>query len=139
MALDLVGRVAATQATLDKFKGKPFAWGDADCARMVIQHLKNMGAPIRLAGVGDYKTAIGAKRALGRLGFKTLADALDSHSLRIPPAAAVVGDVIQGEGDDQFGALGVAVGNGRMLGWHEDAAGAVVLQPVRSLAAWRVG
>ena len=138
MTHPLVGRVAATQATLDEWKGRPFAWGSADCARMVISHLKRMGCPIKLAGAGDYDSALGARRALGRLGFKTLAEAMDASFLRIPPAAALVGDVLEMPGDDVLGALAVAVGNGRALSWHEDAEGTVVVQPVAMTAAWRV-
>jgi hypothetical protein len=103
----MVRRVAAAQATLDKFKGRP--------------------------------CALGAKKALKRLGYDTLAEAMDGNGFeRIPPAAAVVGDVIEMPGLEGPGALAVALGNGRAVAYHEDAIGAVVVQPSQMLAAWRV-
>jgi hypothetical protein len=41
-------------------------------------------------------------------------------------------------GEDALDALVVALGNGRVLGWHPDAAGAEVLQPLAFESAWRV-
>ena len=132
----LIQRQIATQATKDRYFGKPFAWGEADCARMAAFHLKAMGWPVKLAGVGAYKTALGAKRALARLGHASLTEAMDARFARISPAATLIGDILSLAGDDAFGALVIAVGNGRVLGWHEDAAGAVILQPLTFDAAW---
>lgn len=133
----IVRRVAAAQATLDQFQGRPFAFGSDDCARMVVFHLRQFGLKPRIAKAGSYSTLLGARRALARAGFATLADAVDAQGLlRIPPAAAVVGDLLMMPGVDDFGALAVALGNGRVLGWHEDAEGATVLQPVEFVAAW---
>ena len=49
------------------------------------------------------------------------------------PAAAVVGDIVELPGEPPFGALSVAVGNGRVLGYHQDAEGAEILQPTAFL------
>jgi hypothetical protein len=35
------------------------------------------------------------------------------------------------------GALAMAVGNGRVLSYHEDLDGADIVQPIQYLAAWR--
>ena len=135
----VVHRVAVTQATCDRFIGEPFAWGRADCARMLAFHLQGFGHRLGLAKVGSYKSALGARRALARFGVATLAEAMDRAGFeRIPPAAAVAGDVVELPGDEGFGAMTVALGNGRVLGWHESQPGAAVLQPVQYLAAWRV-
>lgn len=135
----MLRRVAATQATVDRFKGRPFRFGTNDCARMVAFHLKRIGRPVRLAGAGSYRSLLGARRALRHLGHDTLAAALDAQGLsRIAPAAAVVGDIVELPGEPPFGALSVAVGNGRVLGYHEDTAGAEILQPTAFVAAWRV-
>jgi hypothetical protein len=135
----MVRRVAAAQATLDRFQGRPFAFGKDDCARMVVFHLRQLGFKPKIAKAGSYSTLLGARRALARAGFATLADAVDAQGLfRIPPAAAVVGDLLMMPGVEDFGALAVALGNGRVIGWHEDAEGATVLQPVEFVAAWSV-
>lgn len=132
-------RVAAAQATLDRFQGRPFAFGKDDCARMVLFHLRQIGLKPRNAKAGSYSTLLGARRALARAGFATLAEAIDAQGLlRIPPAAAVVGDLLMMPGVDDFGALAVALGNGRVIAWHEDAEGATVLQPVEFVAAWSI-
>jgi hypothetical protein len=135
----MVQRTAAAQATFDRFHGRAFAWGQADCARMVAFHLRKLGLTPRLAPAGSYRTALSARRALTRAGHDSLAAALDALGLeRIAPAAALVGDVLALPGEDALGALVVALGNGRVLGWHPDAAGAEVLQPLAFDAAWRV-
>ena len=135
----MLRRVAAAQATVDRFKGRGFRFGTNDCARMVAFHLKQIGLPVRLAKAGSYRSLLGATRALRHLGYDNLAAALDGHGLsRIAPAAAVVGDIVELPGEPPFGALSVAVGNGRVLGYHQDTAGAEILQPTAFVAAWRV-
>ncbi len=135
----MVRRVAAAQATLDRFKGRPFAFGRDDCARMAVFHLRQLGLKPKIAKAGSYSSLLGARRALARAGFASLAAAVDAQGLlRIPPAAAVVGDLLMLPGVDELGALVVAMGNGRVLGWHEDAAGATVMQPSDFVAAWGV-
>jgi len=135
----VVRRVALTQKTADRFLGKPFAWGRADCARMLAVHLRAFGHNVGLAKAGSYSSALGAKRALVRFDVTSLAEAMDRAGFdRIPPAAAVVGDVVELPGDGGFAAMTVALGNGRVLGWHEDQPGCAVLQPSAYSAAWRV-
>lgn len=135
----LVARVATTQATFDRFKDAPFKLGKNDCARMVAFHLRAMGVRVRLAKAGSYTTALAARRALKRAGFASLSDALDCHGLlRVPPASAMVGDVVALPAADDFGALTISLGNGRVLGYHEAAEGAVAMQPSEFVAAWRV-
>ena len=138
MSAVMVRRVAAAQATLDRFKARPFRFGTNDCARMAAFHLKKLGVPVRLAKAGSYRSTLGATRALRALGYSNLAAALDGHGLtRIAPAAAIVGDIVELPGEPPFGALAVAMGNGRALAYHQDADGAVVVQPTDYVAAWR--
>lgn len=135
----MIRRVAATQATLDRFQGKPLTYGRDDCARMVAFHLRRLKRPIALAKAGTYSSALGARRAMARFGVASLGEALDKHGLfRIAPAAAVAGDILELAGDDAMGALAIALGNGRALSWHVDAPGATVVQPLAVVAAWTV-
>ena len=136
----MVRRVAATQATVARFQDVPFAWGREDCARMVVFHLRALGIPIAMAKAGSYSSALGAARAMRRFGVESLSEALDKHGLeRIAPASAAAGDIIAMPSADSFDALAIALGNGRVLGYHEDApGGATVLQPVLFITAWRV-
>jgi hypothetical protein len=138
-ATHMVDRVALTQATVGRFNGKPFRFGSCDCVRLVAWHLRQFGYRPQLSKGGAYKTANGARAALRKAGFSSVSDALDALGLeRIAPAAAWVGDIVQGEGDDAFGALGVMLGGDAMLGFHEHAAGAGVLRRVHVGTAWRV-
>lgn len=135
----MVRRTAATQATLDEFVGKPFRWGRSDCARLVAAHLRRLGYTVRVPSAGSYACARSALKALRARGFESMAEALDAIGLeRIAPIEAVAGDIVQGESGDVFGALGVKLGNGRLLGYHEHAVGAAVLQEVDLKLAWRV-
>jgi hypothetical protein len=131
-------KVAAAQATLDRFKDVPLRLGRNDCARMVAYHLRKLGHQVKLPASGSYASARSARREMSKLGYETLEQALDSFGFeRIPPAAAVVGDVLMLPATE-LGSLTVAMGNGRVSGYHEDAKGAVVMQPVAWIAAWRV-
>jgi hypothetical protein len=135
----LVRRVEAGQATLDAWRDRPFKWGKIDCARMVASHLRRMGHSVKLPPAGSYGSALTAARRLRERGWATLSDAMDSFGFdRIPPAAALPGDVIEVPGDCDLGALTIALGNGRTLGFHPDTVGATVLQPIEYVGAWRV-
>lgn len=135
--MKLVERVNAVNATIERFSGKPFEFGACDCGKMVIAHLKAMGWPIRTGGT--WKNAVGLKRWLRRNGGSGAA-CIDAWGLlRIPPAARIVGDIVELEGETEFGCFGIAVGNGRILAFHEDAIGAAIIQPagLPIKAAWR--
>jgi hypothetical protein len=140
VAKNLQQRVKAAQRTLDAFKEHEFEWGRYDCGQMVFYHLRRLGRRVAFAPVGSYDSALGAKRVLKAAGVETMAGLLDKWGLpRIAPAAALVGDLIQLPGDADIGALTVYVGNGRVLGYHESAVGAVAMQPLEMLTAWRAG
>ena len=135
----LVRRTAAAQKTLDTWSKRPMKLGSSDCVRMAASHLRLLGYKVRLPNSGSYRTVRSATKALQAAGYASLEQALDAHGLqRIAPAAAIVGDILMLPGVDKLGGLTVALGNGRVVGWHECAAGgAVVLQPVEYVAAWR--
>lgn len=135
----ILKRRDAAQATLDRFKDVPFKWGKNDCVRLVAFHLRKLGINPKLANAGSYGSLLGAKRALARAGFATIAEAVDSLGFeRITPAAAAVGDIIEWPAENELGALAIAVGNGRVVAYHQDAEGAAVLQLLQFVTAWRV-
>ncbi|WP_433910371.1 DUF6950 family protein [Sphingomonas yabuuchiae] len=132
-------RTRAAQATLDQWSTRPMRLGTSDCVRMTASHLRRLGRKVKLPASGSYRTPRSALKALVERGYSSLAEALDDMGLeRIPPAAAIVGDVLLLPADNELGALVVALGNGRVVGYHEDAIGAAVLQPVEYSTAWRV-
>ena len=135
----MVARAHAAQTTLDKFKDQPLRYGVRDCVRMVATHLRLLGYQVKLPASGSYRSPRSGLKALRARGFDNLAAALDGLGLeRIAPAGAIVGDILQLPGDAEIGALAIAVGNGRALAYHEDTVGAVVVQPLEILTAWRV-
>ncbi|RIA37470.1 NlpC/P60 family protein [Hephaestia caeni] len=138
MASVMQRRVAAAQATRDRFYGKPFKWGERDCGQLAKWHLRKIGCPFKPAArLPRYYSLLGAKKALAKLGHTNLIELMDANFERIPPAAALPGDVIAVPGEE-LGALSVYLGNGRVIGFHPDALGACVAQPVEYEAAWRV-
>lgn len=138
--IEMIRRQQAAQAAVDRFKGAPWELGKNDCVRMAAFVLRKMGHRPQLGKAGSYKTGAGALLALKRAGYGTLAEALDGLGLeRVAPAAARVADIVMIPGEAPLdGALTIAVGNGRVLGFHEDIATADILQPVEFLAAWRL-
>ena len=141
MTTILERRVAAAQATLDHFTGRPFVWGKCDCAIMAADVLRRLGRTTPLRSFGSYRTALSATRALKKKGFADLPAVLDDYGLlRIPYAAALPGDIVSTPGEDAWGdALAVDLGRGRYLGFARDVEGAragVITLPVVN-AAWR--
>ena len=136
---EMIRRVAAAQATLDAFKDKPLKLGERDCVQMVAFHLRRLGHRVKLPPKGSYRTRKTAVCLLAERGHADLAAAVDALGLEvIAPAAALVGDILQLPAVDELGALTIAMGNGRVVGYHEHAAGAVVMQPRETIRAWRV-
>jgi hypothetical protein len=136
----LQARQAALAATVAYFENRPLVWGRTDCARIVARHVRNMGHPTKLAKAGSYSSLVGAVRALKRTGFATLPEAIDAMGfVRIPPAAALVADVLALPGDGDLHALQIVAGNGRVWGYHVDRDTPCFIQPTLDVAiAWRV-
>lgn len=140
---ELIRRRDAAQTLLDEWQKKSFKMGERDCVRLVAHHLRRMGYKVKLPAKNSYGTLLSATKKLKALGHENLAAAVDALGLeRIAPAAAIVGDIIELAGEDDGGeeapisALTVAMGNGRVLGFHD--VGCVVMQPLTYRAAWRV-
>lgn len=136
-------RVDACEATVAKFRGRPFQFGTCDCAKIATAHLRHMGRKVTgLAKAGTYNSALGARRALKRVGYGSLADALTGLGLLpIASAAALPGDIVIGDGGDSWEAMGVFVGNGMLFAFHDDAleAGPMMVRVNRlaDVKAWR--
>lgn len=145
--MNLIARVENTQNTIDTWLDREFIWGTADCGQMVGGHLEAMGITTPLATAGSYKTEIGAKRVMSRLGASSMEDFLDRLGFeRIPPATAIVGDIVGFPGgrdeDHQWTALGVHTGSDKILGFAAaDGEAAIVRVGPVSVAtmAWRIG
>lgn len=140
MSHDLILKRDAAQATLEAWRGRAWALGSADCVRMAADHLARLGHTVTLPPSRSYRTVKGAVRALRKAGHATLAAAIDAQGLgRIAPSRVLPGDLVQMPGEPAvLGGLCVVLGNGRVLGFHEQLAGADVMQAVTVLNAWRV-
>lgn len=134
--MNFVERIEATQKTVDRFKGKEFKEGKFDCVQLVIWHAKHMGRKrIKVPRYGDFASAATAMRTLG---FEFLSQAMDRHFTRIEPVQVLAGDIVEMPGGNGFSALTIAVGNGRVLGFHESIPHADILQPLLISGAWRI-
>jgi len=145
MVASLIDRVTHTQATIDAFLYRPFAWGSADCAHLAGSHVERFGVQTALGEVGKYATERGAKRKLRSLGVTSMEELADAAGFeRIPPASALVGDLVGfpgGQEGDEWTALGVHVGGDRIMGFADpDGAGARCEYGPVSICtvAWRV-
>ncbi|KMS59134.1 hypothetical protein V474_07670 [Novosphingobium barchaimii LL02] len=131
-------RHAAIEATMAKYRDKPFAWGKVDCARVAAFHLKQLGYKIAISKAGSYSSMLGATRALQRLGYASLADMADGLGLaQIAPSRMLLGDIAEIEGEGP-GAIGLYAGNGNLFCFHEDHPGLVTFMPTSIVRAWSV-
>jgi hypothetical protein len=131
--MDLVERMRVTQKTVDRFKGKMFEPGKIDCIQLIIGHAAHAGVKIEVEPYGDWESAAAVLR---RRGYRTLGEAMDDHFERIDPSRALFGDFIEAPGGNGFSSLSVAVGNGRVLGFHEEIPHADIIQPLLMSGAW---
>ncbi len=132
----MIRRQQAVQATMDRFAGKPLAYGKDDCVRMVAFALKQQGLKVSLLAGGRYGSKLGAAKALKRLGHADLPAAVDAAGLpRIGPARVLPGDVLALPAEAFGGALMLAVGNGRAFGYFDGHF--QVGEPNTFVAAWR--
>lgn len=133
--MDMIKRMEATQRTVDAFKGRTFDDRKADCIRLIGCHARHMGRRIKIPA---YRDASSAAKALRAAGFKTLGEAMDKHFTRIDRTKVLMSDIIEMPGSNGFSSLAVAVGNGRVLGFHEDVPHCDILQPLMISGAWRI-
>jgi hypothetical protein len=133
-------RAAATQATADKFRGKPLSFADGvTCLHMLREHMLAFGySPPLIPAFADLK---GARRALRSTGHRTIRGLLRQVLGNPVPAAQMrIGDVIVGPGQP-FEAIGINVGGGKFLGWLDDGSlGMVNVVPDHAaiLGAWKL-
>jgi hypothetical protein len=137
---EMVRRVAVAQAVVDRWRGRDFAWGVADCGRSIVAPvLKGMGHKCPLARFGRYSSEFGARRALKRQGFDSMEAFLDAFPLmRIGHAGVLPADLVGLKGEGGWLSICVALGNGRVFGFASEVRKAVVYQPYQIEAAWRV-
>lgn len=137
MTPELVRRAEATRKTMARYRNKRFDWGErATCIHMARYHLRQMGH--RPPSIPDFRSALGARRALEKTGFGSVPALLDSMLPRITPAEMLVGDLAVFAGDEGMECVGVSAG-GKILAWHEDAPNGIKPLIVSEiLGAWRV-
>lgn len=136
--MNLFERRDVTQATIDHFLPKPFSWVKAaTCLHMIRRHVRAMGKPVPT--MPRFRSALSARAAMQARGWSSLAEVMDAVLPRITPAEVIIGDVVElPSSSDVFGALCIAVGNGRVMGYFEGEAGLAILQPIAApIAAWR--
>ena len=138
----MLKRAAATQACMDRFAYKPVEAGVRDCGKLTAHALHKQGRSAKLLNASRHRTWRGALAYLKRTGFASLVDLIDAMGLeRIPPAAALPGDIIAMPTDDANGfgcSLTVALDNGRVLGLNPATNQIEPMIPHLFVCAWRV-
>lgn len=132
-------RQQATQATLNRYRGKAFDWQEGiTCVHLARFHLRQMGR--RPPSLPRFRSALLAKRAMKERGWGSVTEMLDSLLPRIAPAQMTLGDLTMLPGDDGFGAIFICAGPRRLFGWREDQPVAVMLEVGLDevAGAWRV-
>ena len=138
---DLIRRQLATQATLDKFKGKGWSWESGiTCVHLMRFQMLKMGHA--MPPMPRLRSLLSAKRELAARGAANVIELMDGLGCpQIPPAAMLMGDLaaLPG-GEDGIGALLVCLGPHKLMGWREDHAELIVLDVEFGdiSAAWRL-
>ena len=137
---DMLKRAAATQACMDRFAFKAVEPGKRDCGKLAAHAMGKMGRSAKLLNASRHTTWAGALRYLAKVDVKDLVALIDKMGLdRIPPAAALPGDIIALPSDDGFGcSLAVALDNGRVLALNAATGLIEPMIPHLFVCAWRV-
>lgn len=143
---DMLKRAAATQACMDRFGFKAVEPGVRDCGKLAAHALHKQGRSAKLLNGTRHTTWSGAIGYMRRLGFPNLMDLMDAQlevgpDQRIPPAAALPGDIIAMPTDEANGfgcSLAVALDNGRILGLNPATGLIEPMIPHLFVCAWRV-
>lgn len=140
--MNLKERADKTNAVISLYRKKPFEWSTrGNCVHLAKAQAKGLGVK-GLPSVPRFTTYAGAVKALKRTGFDTLEALMDSLFPRIAPARMIVGDIGMLPGREPFGALVIAAGGAKVLGWHE--ADLSQMRPIEVskadfVAAWAIG
>lgn len=142
---ELERRREATQATIDKFKGKPLDWSEGrHCVKLAHYHLRQMGwrSP-KLPTLPAVKSPLAAKKAMKERGWDSVPAMLDSvlgKGARIPAAMMLTGDMAVTPGDEGFDCVMICIGPRTMMGFLPDGSEVVAYDTdYRDFtAAWRV-
>jgi hypothetical protein len=139
--MNLVKRVAATEAVIARYRNKPFDWSTTGtCIHLARAQVVSMGH--RAPRVPEFRSAIGAGKALKKAGYDRLEDLLDAILPRIAPASMLVGDLALMPGGGGFDAIVIAAG-GKVIGYHDDFLDRGVVNVVPEgtspfIGAWRL-
>ncbi|MEO0699436.1 MAG: hypothetical protein AAFY81_06925 [Pseudomonadota bacterium] len=131
-------RAAATTSTWRAFDGKPFDWAEkVTCIHLIAYHAAQMGR--EFPKLPSFKSAIGAKRALTKVGFASVSEAISSKFEPIAPAMMRTGDVMAVPGTEGLDALWIRVDRKKFFGFHENAEGATIIDVDvnPAIGAWR--
>lgn len=122
----MVARQRATQKTLDRYRGVEFDWTKtATCIHLGRSQMVNMGH--KPPKIPKFTTAVGAKKALKKVGFDSVPELLDSMFKRIPPAMMLLGDLAVAPGSEGLDGIMICAGPRKVFGWREDEPKLVVL------------
>lgn len=139
---EMIRRRDIAQAVLDRFGGQPLDWKRNDCGKLAGMALRLAGANPRMGRFTGYSNETGARRRLLAAGFKDLPAVLDEMGLRrIPPLMIMAGDIVGLPGEGNWTALGVAMGNRKVLMFAPDGvcrAAELPAEVVDQTLAWRV-
>lgn len=139
----LFRRQKATESCMARFGFKQVEPGVRDCGKLAAHALHKQGRRAKLLNGSKHKTWLDAVKYIRKLGFNDLVDLMDAvlPDARIPPAAALPGDIIAMPTDDETGfgcSLVVALDNGRILGLNPLSGLIEPMQPHAFICAWRV-
>lgn len=140
---DLIRRQRAIDKTMQRFAGRKFRLGKADCVIMARAHLVAMGHR-KLPRLPAYSSPGGSIAAIEKMGAKDVEGLLDQYLTRIPPAAMLPGDVglTLTEPDApawRAGTIAISLGR-KYLTWHADHELLAIIEPLVDAPftiAWR--
>ncbi len=144
LPLSMAARAQATRRTIDVWRSRPFDWSARyHCIALAHAQARAMGH--KVPALPSIRSAIGARRALDKMGFASVEAMLSAYFQPIAPASMRIGDLCAGPSSaDSLGlaAIGIADGQGNILGWHDHLSSeiATIKQALGQLTmAWRLG
>ena len=111
----MLERMQAIQTVVDRHMMQPFVWHERDCAVVAADAVRALDPTRVLPDWPVYKDARTALRAVKRMGYSTLNDAVTSVLTPITDGSRFIGDILTIKADGDMDSLAVYLGGNAVM------------------------
>jgi len=111
----MLERMQSIQKVVDAHMLQPFIWCERDCATVAADAVRSLNPNHTLPVWPKYKNAVGALRAVKKMGYESLNDAVTNHLTPITDGTRFIGDILTILAEGEMDALAVYLGGNAVM------------------------